>query len=173
MVAKRARTPAEVFAERVKEARAARGWSPQRLAERLTKLEYPTDRWAVRRIEKGERADVRLSDLFAYALALDVAPVHLLVPLEDEGPVIVTEALTLPVKKARAWIRGQALLRGADPLGFFMQLPEDEKRLMIEAWLTGGMDALQKALVQDTVRQGTDEILERLNDTKEEGDGKP
>jgi hypothetical protein len=120
------------------------------------------------RIEKGQRADVRLSDLFAYALALDVAPIHLLVPLEDEGAIVVTESKTVSARRAREWIRGRALLRDADPRGFFNQLPESEQRTIVEAWLAGGMDDLHRALVQDRV----DEVLDKLRSKgTEEADG--
>ncbi len=168
MSEKSALTPGMIFGRRVKEARKSRGLTQRSLAELLTESDYKTDRTTVVRIEKGFRADVSLSDLFAYAQALDVFPVHLLVPLEDEAPVAVTPSRVIPARKARAWIRGEELLRGADPRGVFDQLPEREQRALVEAALTKDLDALGRALMTEKTAEKTQEVLDELREKEED-----
>jgi transcriptional regulator with XRE-family HTH domain len=165
-------TPAEVFAQRVKEARTRRGWTQRQLAERLTDLDYPTDRTAVLRIETGKRADVRLSDVFAFALALDVWPLHLIVPLEDEAPIAVTPARVVAAPKARAWIRGLAMLRGTDPSAVFAQLPESEQRALIDAVLSRREKSeLTRALMADDRAEAVELVMQAFHEREEESDG--
>lgn len=101
--------PGEVLAHRVREIRARRGWTQQQVADRLAAVGYPSHRLTVAKIEKGgTRADnAPLSEILALAAALDVAPVHLIVPLEDETAVAVTPGLVVPAAVARAWVRGK------------------------------------------------------------------
>ena len=171
MSEEKALSPAVIFGRRVKEARKGRGLSQRTLAELLTESGYKIDRTTVVRIERGARADVSLSDLFAFAQALDVFPVHLLAPLEDESPVAVTPSRVVSARKARAWIRGQELLRGADPRGVFNQLPEREQRALVEMALTKDMDALARGLMAEETARRTHEVMDELHEPKEEDDG--
>lgn len=68
-------TPPAIFGRRVGEIRRVRGLSQAELAKRIG-----VDRTTLNKIENGSRADVSISQLFAFAEALGVAPVHLLTP---------------------------------------------------------------------------------------------
>jgi transcriptional regulator with XRE-family HTH domain len=150
-------TPAQIFGRRVREARDERGLSQAELAKRAH-----VERWTINRLEKGGggRKDVTLREVFEIAAALNVAPVHLLVPLDDEEPVEIVpgnddERRVLPARKARAWIRGERVLPGADPRAFARQVPESELRALVEAWLIrrAGGD-LEWALIEPARREG-------------------
>ena len=114
------------FAQRLREARTARGWTQQELVDRLGELGEPMDRTTLAKIEKGKR-EVRLDELVAIAAALDVAIVHLLFPIggdktmqpvdetgaplrgrEKRGPLVaLAPRLTVTQVKARRWARGE------------------------------------------------------------------
>ena len=164
-------TPAAVFGRRVAEVRGRRGWSQQRLAERLAEIGYDTERTAILRLEKGKRADVGLGDVFAFALALDTWPINLITPREDDAPIQVAgRVVTAPA--ARAWIRGQALLRGMNPVAALAELPESEQRRLLERALSQGMTPVEAALMQDRIAEQTEQTIESLrewpNDREEE-----
>jgi transcriptional regulator with XRE-family HTH domain len=124
-------TPGQVFARRVREAREDNGWTQHDLADRLG-----IDRTTVVRIEAGgSRSELAsLRDIFRFAAALDVAPIHLLTPLEDEAPVEIAGRV-LTARVARAWIRGRRLLKGTDKRRFARQMPDNELRALVEAAL--------------------------------------
>jgi hypothetical protein len=74
---------------------------------------------------------VTVDELLILALALNVAPVHLLVPPDDyEAPYPVTATVTAPNHRVRGWIRGLYLLRRLPRVGdyrdFFSEVPPDE-----------------------------------------------
>jgi transcriptional regulator with XRE-family HTH domain len=108
--------PSTYVAAQVKNLRLRRGWSQQRLADRLNELLTETPEWVERlpgtdprkpkpgsketapkwsqtRILKLERARLRVTvdDLFELALALDVSPLYLLTPALDPHPDDVRE----------------------------------------------------------------------------------
>lgn len=145
-------TPGHVFSRRVFEARKRHGWHQKDLAARLVEIGYVDEtgrpiisRPTLAKIETNDRA-VTIEDLLAIAAALDVAPVHLLVPLEDVEPhdpelpvtLQVTRGLpAVPTFVARAWIRGVppalriavgvAGARDADTIAAFLsQVPTSE-----------------------------------------------
>jgi transcriptional regulator with XRE-family HTH domain len=122
-----------IFARRLREARNARGWTQQELAAALGRLSAPMDRTTVAKIEKGQR-EVRLDEFVAFAAALDIAPVHLILPIEGDvvvryidrkrealrnekrGPAVrLAPALLVDQVKARRWARGEIPL---DPANF-------------------------------------------------------
>ncbi len=86
--------------------------SAQELADRVQALGGRLDRAAISKIESLSR-NVSLDEALLLAAALDVAPVHLFFPLNDEAEVEVAPGLK-PVRTAvaRAWFRGQAPLPG-------------------------------------------------------------
>jgi transcriptional regulator with XRE-family HTH domain len=104
----------ETFQERLAAARTARGWSQERLAAILDEVYgYPIHPTALSRIEKGTRK-VTIDDLIAISAALDVAPLHLLFPIEEAGSVALTPRLEADVLKAVRWARGRQPLDPAN-----------------------------------------------------------
>lgn len=92
--------------------RERRGLSIYELAELLKTAGRPVAASAIAKMERRER-QVNTDDLTALAVALDVSPVALLLPLED-GPrhhVDVTGAGALPAADAWDWMTGRAPLR--------------------------------------------------------------
>ena len=106
----------EVFARRLREARASRGWNQERLADEVTRIGHPIGRVTISKIEAGKRG-VLIEEAIALAAALDVAPAHLLLPIDaGEGPhaqtspaasVKLAPKLKAGQVKARRWFRGE------------------------------------------------------------------
>src|SRR4249920_2956625 len=79
------RRPTEVISGRVRQLREQHGWSARELADRCAEAGMPElTRDVITSLETGRRASVSVDELFVLALVLDVAPVHLAVPLENE-----------------------------------------------------------------------------------------
>lgn len=126
--------PSEVVGERVKQARKRRGWKATQLAERCAEVgASDLTAQAIANIENGRkdretqrrRRHVTVDELLALALALDVAPVHLLTPL-DEGGYWVTKTRGIKVGLVRHWIRGTEPPPKGDRRVFFSEVPEQE-----------------------------------------------
>lgn len=128
-------TVGEVFGRRVREERKRQGLSQEELVERLEAIGRPMERSNLGRIERGETTG-QLNNLVALALALGVAPIHLMTPREDEGSVRLvdhTKVPPIPASAAREWIRGTALLHAiegvpdSDPYAYFAAMSEREQ----------------------------------------------
>jgi transcriptional regulator with XRE-family HTH domain len=120
-------SPTQVVAKRVREVRQKRGLTAAQLAEQMTRVGVPWKRGVVAKLESGLRAAVSVEELLALAYVLDVAPVHLLVPFDDdEQPYRATPTQVEPAGFVRDWIRGQWYLEGTDVRDFFSELPEHE-----------------------------------------------
>lgn len=105
-------TPGQAVARRLREVRRVRGWSAQDLADRCEALGVPSlDRSTVANIENGRRQRVGVDELLVLALALGVAPVHLLVPLEEEWYAVAPEHVT-GTSRVRQWVRGAYPMTG-------------------------------------------------------------
>lgn len=93
------------------------------------------DRSNLGRIESG-RTTGQLDNVMALALALGVAPIHLMLPREGEEMVEIAPKRHLDPATAREWVGGMRLLDDSDPLAFFAALPdEDQTRIMTRAGL--------------------------------------
>ena len=112
-------TPSSYVGRQVRRYRDKRGWSQQRLADRLAEL--GATGWSQTKIHKIEHdvQQVLVDDLFALAIALDVSPLYLLVPLEghDENDRAYKVALGGKVARwprdVRQWIRGVRPILGS------------------------------------------------------------
>lgn len=121
-------TPVEAIKSRVREARNRKGMTAQELADRLKASGVPWDRGTVTKLETGHRQNVTVVELLALARALDVAPIHLLVPLEDGGQYMATPNEAVKTARARYWIRGIVPLGRTDMRIFKTEVPVAELR---------------------------------------------
>lgn len=112
----------------MREARGRKGMTAQGLAENLKGRGLDWDRQTVTKLETGRRQNVSVVELLALARALDVAPVHLLVPLDDKAAVQVTPTERVSAARARQWIRGNKPLAGTDLQIFWTEAPLAEVR---------------------------------------------
>ncbi|MDX2676179.1 helix-turn-helix domain-containing protein [Streptomyces sp. NY05-11A] len=121
-------TPTRAIAKRVREVRGRRGLTAEQLAERLTALGVSWQRSTVAKLENGNRENVTVTEWLALAAALNVAPVHLLIPPDAaEGDrYLVTPETELAADRAREWVRGRHPLPGARRRDFTAEAPEGE-----------------------------------------------
>ena len=113
-------TPNQVVGERVRTIREARRLSQRELAARVQALGVRIHHPGIGKVEQGQRR-LDVSELFAFAYALDVSPLHLMVPADDDaGGVAVTPDVTLTKSgNLRRWIRGHVPLAGQDGSRFY------------------------------------------------------
>jgi transcriptional regulator with XRE-family HTH domain len=118
-------TVGEVLVEQLRAIRRRRAWSQADLADELANLGADTlNRTAISKVENGTRR-VTVEELLLLAAALNVTPVHLLVPYQPDTPVALTPALTLPAGQLRRWIYGAGPLPGASDQQYFTEVPPD------------------------------------------------
>lgn len=120
--------PHRVIAERVREVRRTRGLTAAQLGEKMAEAGVGWDRNTVASLENGRRSAVSVEELLCLAYVLDVAPVHLGVPLDADGWYAVTPDVATTYEHARAWIRGTDALPGTDERKYFSEVPQDEWR---------------------------------------------
>jgi transcriptional regulator with XRE-family HTH domain len=113
-------TPVITIAQRVKELRGRRGWTAADLGTALHKHGVQWDRFTVASLENGKRQNVTVKELLALALALDVAPVNLLVPLDNRAYLLPGNR-TEDSDDVRAWFRGKVPLPGVDERTFLAE----------------------------------------------------
>lgn len=97
------KTPREVFAAQVGILRERKGWTQQRLADEMKRLDHPIDRTAIAKIERGDRG-VSIDEAFTLAVAFGVSPAALLLP--RSGDVRVAPGLDIGGIEALHWFRG-------------------------------------------------------------------
>lgn len=105
--------PVPAIAQRVKALRRRKGWSAEELGKALKAESVKWDRFTVANLESGKRQNVTVVELLALAKVLDVAVVHLLVPVNDE-PYQVTPEYAESADAVREWVRGNKPLPGTD-----------------------------------------------------------
>lgn len=111
---------------RVKELRARNGLTAQKLADALASEGVPWERGTVTKLETRRRDNVTVNELLALAKVLNVAPVHLLVPLEDDQPMPVTPETMMQAGHVREWVRARKALPGTDLRIFRTEVPLSE-----------------------------------------------
>jgi transcriptional regulator with XRE-family HTH domain len=130
----RAQTPSDVVAERVRDVRIKRKLKVAQLAERCAAAGAPhLTAQAIYKIE-GQRESatrpprqVTVDELVALGVALNVAPLHLLVPPDDyKKAYLLTSTISERAVYVRHWIRGEIPLPGADPREYFAEVPRTE-----------------------------------------------
>ncbi|MFJ4012226.1 helix-turn-helix transcriptional regulator [Streptomyces sp. NPDC090026] len=120
--------PVPTIAQRVKELRRRKGWSADELGKALQREGVKWDRFTVANLENGKRQNVTVVELLALAKLLDVAVVHLLVPVAD-APYLVTPETVEGSDTVRAWVRGQQPLPGMDERIFLTEVSVADMRL--------------------------------------------
>ncbi len=112
------RTPTQItdptgrtVAANVRRVREARGLSTYELARKLKDAGRPVSPSALAKIERGERR-VDVGDLMALAVALNISPSGLLLPVDTEplADVEITGSRTVRALDAWEWIDGQGPL---------------------------------------------------------------
>jgi transcriptional regulator with XRE-family HTH domain len=154
-------TPSDVVAGRVRQVRRKRGLTVAQLAQRCAELGMPgLTEQAIYNLEAGRadkqgrrRRSVSVDELLALAAALNCAPIHLLVPLDDETPYEITPKYAEPGWFVREWVRGGPWpLPGADVREFYSERPEHEF-IGIVGEPTNDADVIRRAAAEDRQRQ--------------------
>jgi hypothetical protein len=117
-------TPTAVIAAKVRELRGAR--SAAWLAGEMRKRGCNWTRIVVTKLETGRRHSVSVEELLALSHVLDVAPVNLLLPWDDDVPYRVTAGLAQPSAAVRRWACGTiegSLMPGVDRFRYLAQRP--------------------------------------------------
>lgn len=139
-----------MIAGQVQSLRKGRGWSAQRLAEEMVKVGIPWDRSIVANLENGRRAVVSVEEFLALAYVLDIAPVHLLVPIDDSAPLQPVAGVTVDPGQVRAWVRGLDTIGQVDRRRYFSAVPAHEFGIDH----TGAMTpALQQKMLDESRRR--------------------
>jgi transcriptional regulator with XRE-family HTH domain len=115
-----------IFARRLREARDERVWTQQDLSDALDALGAPMDRTTIAKLEKQQR-EVRLDELIAIAAALDVAVLHLILPIEGDDAVRLAPSLETGVERARDWAGGRHPLNADNARFYYYQSPRDSE----------------------------------------------
>lgn len=101
------------------------GMSAAKLADRVKELGGKLDRVAISKIENGARG-VSLDEALILAAALDIAPLHLFLPLDDNANARIAPEIEVSARQARRWVRGQEPLPGMDERIFRTEVPRSE-----------------------------------------------
>lgn len=124
-------SPTATIAKRVREVRERRGLTAAQLAERLAEQGVPWERSTVAKLENGKRQNLTLTEWLALSVVLNVAPVHLLLPIAaDADAYQVTPERTNRVDHVRGWVRGYWPLPGANVIEHQGEMPEAEQGLI-------------------------------------------
>jgi transcriptional regulator with XRE-family HTH domain len=154
----------DAVAQRIKEARARRGWSAKQLAEQCAKRGLTGLTHSVlnniesgRRNEKGQRKrDVTVDELMGLALVLDVAPIHML-GLPEKGDTDVAVRVTPEVVISDSvsllqWARGDAPLPQSDERLYYAsaieQMPAPDARRTTTEYARSVLQDRAKELLQ-------------------------
>lgn len=120
--------PSEVLPTELAATRERHHVTQQQLAERLEELGSPIDRSTIGKIESGRRG-VAVDELFAFAAALGVPPMSLVVPRSAER-MRVAPALEADAGDVMRWARGiRPLAQGwstEEDRRFFDAMPDSE-----------------------------------------------
>lgn len=116
--------PTAIVASRLRELRSSLDLSAQKLADRCAEHGMPQlNRWLITNIETGRRESISVDELYVLARALDVSPIHLLTPYDDQE-VFVTPVEQHPSERVHQWVAAQqpldddSLVLVAEPAGW-------------------------------------------------------
>lgn len=121
---KQPESPTQIVARRVAQLRARRGMSAQKLADRCADYGMPElNRSVLTNLENNRRQAVTVDELLTLALALGVAPLHLLIPTDDDARVAITPNSDVDAAYARQWAIGEQPLVNGD-LSYHTEVPD-------------------------------------------------
>ena len=114
-----------------------------------------------------------IEDVLAFAAVLGVAPVHLIVPLEDkDARVQITpgrahgkDPIVSTPRNVREWIRGRGHVTDTPLFVFYDQQPEHEKDAMVKQ--SEDASAPGAALTRKDLTPSKRDLLDRPNRPKE------
>lgn len=156
------------LAARVKTVRKRRSWSAAQLAEQMTAHGFPWDRFTVQNLENGRRKSVTLDEVGALARVLGVAPLHLILPIDDDQQgVEIDPGKAYAAALVREWFVGQRAL-GADPRIYGSEVPLLENH---RETIAAGGDGSWTLLRDEQGRQMFDDAGRRIDYGGEVGDG--
>jgi transcriptional regulator with XRE-family HTH domain len=156
----------------MREVRDGRRMTRAQLAEQLAKIGHRIDATTIEKIETGVKKGILLDDVLAIALALQVPPLVLLLPVADtptesnERVQIGENVQPVGMVTMREWLRGNDPLPGEDRRVFFRELrrtlarPEEDK-------------LREKALAHKHGRRTGPGVLEFREDLIAEGKAEP
>ncbi len=107
----RAPLASSVLARRVKEVRGRR--SQEWLAQTVTALGHPMHQTAIAKIEAGDRK-VTVDEMLLLAVALEIPPSLLLLPVESDDDMAVTPTMNVYPWRVWEWLLGEQPLPGRD-----------------------------------------------------------
>ena len=126
-------TPSDLIAARIRKLRNDRGMTVAELAARCRDAGMPhLTAQVIYKLEsqRTNRAPrpVTVDELLVLAYALDIAPVHLIVGLDDDAALPgILQRSTGPYG-ARQWVRGLAPITGSDRKRYEANVPDDERK---------------------------------------------
>lgn len=103
----RSETPTEIVARRVRELRRRHGWSAQKLTGEMNKAGIGWNRGVVTKLENGRRESVSVAEWLALAYVLDVSPLSLVTPENDQVTVQATPTVSITGEVLGQWIAGR------------------------------------------------------------------
>ncbi len=158
----------QVFAYRLRDARRSKGWNQERLAEAMGAIGWSIPRSTVAKIEAGRRGvggdygregrkegqvlprPVRLDEAVAFAVALGVPLLSLIVPLTREDELRLAPKVSIDVEKAFAWARGEMSLSDAPADRAFYRFESHQQQLGL------GLAGVENLRVEDLRDFGID-----------------
>ncbi|MDH4145462.1 MAG: helix-turn-helix transcriptional regulator [Acidimicrobiia bacterium] len=157
-------SPDRIIGDRVAQLRMRHGWTQRAFADRLKTLGVPLHRNSINDLENGHRK-VKVGELLALAMALEVSPVELLMPAAATDLIAITDQ-TLPeiAVKVRLWMLGHGALHpepvtGAPPSAsqreaaerFYQDhgTPELDRRRFVQAVQRATRELTEAGIVDD------------------------
>ena len=83
------------------------------------------NRSVIANLESGRRSNVSIEEVLVLAYVLNVAPVHLFVPVDGFG-LRVTPTSSVSGVVAREWVRGNFVLPAQDARRYVAEVPDEE-----------------------------------------------
>jgi len=107
--------PTRIIGDRVAKVRDARRMTQEALAQAMRDVGIDWGRVVVAKLEKGIRPFVKVDELLALCVVLEISPVDLLVPLDlgEYQPYRVARDVAATAGNVREWVRGEDLLIAA------------------------------------------------------------